>query len=317
MDRDRTRQQAAYRGFTLIELLVVVFIIGILVSLLIPAVQAAREAARRIKCSNNLKQYGLALASYHVSTNSLPSGSNGYYGYSAHSQVLPYLDQSVLYNSLNFEFSPFQKHNVTVLYTTLDVLICPSESPPDPMGVTTYPFSVGFGQPRFGWNGAISRESPTSYASFHDGTSTTVLGSEWAVPNDSPGDRLGGLHDAVSDSKAGDPLDGFVAACSKVDAGRLTMSARKGFRWLRGTMGESLYNHNIMINGNSCLNRGVQESEAYVQAAWTAGSRHPGLANCLFADGHVSSIKNTTSLAVWRALGTRAGGEIIEEGVAY
>lgn len=103
------------RGFTAIELMVVVGIIFLLVGLLLPAVQAARESARRLQCSNNLHQIGLALAAYHSVGNCFPltSGSAGkreppYFGfYSVHTRLLPYLEQNTLFQSINFEIGTF------------------------------------------------------------------------------------------------------------------------------------------------------------------------------------------------------------------
>src|SRR5215216_5059201 len=104
------------RGFTLIELLVVIAIIAVLIALLLPAVQAAREAARRAQCVNNLKQIGLALHNYHQTANSFPMGmslaydpNNGVYqdwtDWSAHALLLPYLEQTPLYNAANFSWA--------------------------------------------------------------------------------------------------------------------------------------------------------------------------------------------------------------------
>src|SRR5262245_1019233 len=105
------------RGFTLIEVLVVIAIIGLLIALLLPAVQAAREAARRLQCQNNLKQIGLALANYESSKGCYPFGVGGggpigsdpgsVSRWSAHSQLLPELEQGTVFNALNFGFVPW------------------------------------------------------------------------------------------------------------------------------------------------------------------------------------------------------------------
>ena len=88
------------RGFTLVELLVVIAIIGILVGLLLPAVQAAREAARRMQCSNNLKQIGLALHNYHDANNKFPQGFTRFHSWGWAVRILPYIEQSSLFNKL-------------------------------------------------------------------------------------------------------------------------------------------------------------------------------------------------------------------------
>src|SRR5436309_1859029 len=132
-------------GFTLIELLVVIAIIGVLVALLLPAVQAAREAARRVQCTNNLKQIGLALHNYISVNDTVPPAAldtriyagttiaNG--GFSAQARLLPYLEQTPLYNAANFSLNainnaPGTWSNVTVISTRLAGFLCPSETAP-------------------------------------------------------------------------------------------------------------------------------------------------------------------------------------------
>jgi prepilin-type N-terminal cleavage/methylation domain-containing protein len=129
------------RGFTLIELLVVIAIIAVLIGLLLPAVQQAREAARRAQCINNLKQLGLAIHGYHDSFNSLPPGWIGVQGGIPNTQgpsgfawgvhLLPYLDQTPLYNRVNFNVPCLDTANDAVRLTQLTLFRCPTDPSPD------------------------------------------------------------------------------------------------------------------------------------------------------------------------------------------
>jgi prepilin-type N-terminal cleavage/methylation domain-containing protein/prepilin-type processing-associated H-X9-DG protein len=127
------------RGFTLIEVLVTISIIAILIGLTLPAIQAAREAARRAQCTNNLKQFGLALASYEASCRSLPWGMGAWGGHelSAHLLLLPYLEQGTIYNAYNFQNILMDGKSVgpmynrpaqeTALNMSIDLFLCPSD----------------------------------------------------------------------------------------------------------------------------------------------------------------------------------------------
>ncbi len=156
------------RGFTLIELLVVIAIIAVLISLLLPAVQSAREAARRAQCVNNLKQLGLALANYESGQGSYPYGMarentgansfspNGYYiGSSVFVRLLPYLEQQVLASSYNYSLTNWVADNSTVGATGLSVLWCPSDGAVSGLHLQF---------PGWGWDGSTQILTYTSYA---------------------------------------------------------------------------------------------------------------------------------------------------------
>src|SRR3974390_2519297 len=138
------------RGFTAVELLVVIAIIAVLISLLLPAVQAAREAGRRIQCVNNLKQIGLAMHNYHESRGALP-GADMVFNVtelSALSQVLPLMELTPVYNSINLSFNYQDPTNTTVMFTVVNGFVCPSDlSDPLPAlgGQTNYMADMGSG----------------------------------------------------------------------------------------------------------------------------------------------------------------------------
>jgi prepilin-type N-terminal cleavage/methylation domain-containing protein/prepilin-type processing-associated H-X9-DG protein len=202
-----SRPRARASGFTLIELLVVIAIIGVLISLLLPAVQAAREAARRAQCTNNLKQLALALHNYHDVNNALPAGMavtalpSGAFA-TSHGlfvPLLPYLEQGPLYASANFNVTLFDPPNSTVRATGLSALWCPSDigvdAPGAVYGVSRYTSYVGNLGP---WThqptnvgqlgvlagqlqGLFHYQSALRLAEVTDGTSTTLALGEHAA----------------------------------------------------------------------------------------------------------------------------------------
>jgi prepilin-type N-terminal cleavage/methylation domain-containing protein/prepilin-type processing-associated H-X9-DG protein len=310
------------RGFTLIEVLVVVTIIGVLVALLIPAVQSAREAARRIQCTNNLKQIGLAMAAYSTLHEILPQGrwKAVFMGpdFSAHVALLPHLDQGALYQSFNFSRSADSLANETSGYFRPGLFVCPDD-PEFVAGNTSshsYPANCGVGLAAFGWNGTavagrLSRPRGVRPAEVTDGLSRTAAFSEWLRPLhslDAPRRQL--YFRGPVDLKVGlDRFEGVVRQCESYRPGDLeSLSWLKGADWTRGMTGMTLYNHALPINQAACDGPNSSDYSFY-----PAGSFHLGGVNVAFADGHTEFVRETIAIATWRALGSRNGGEVIGE----
>jgi prepilin-type processing-associated H-X9-DG protein/prepilin-type N-terminal cleavage/methylation domain-containing protein len=329
------RRQRA--GFTVIELLVVIAVISVLVALLLPAVQAAREAARRAQCTNNLRQIGLALHNYHATWDSFPVGflyayqgaspdsSPLQYRWSALAQMAPCLELSSLYNALNFNFPiaykpaaggsafwPYYPANTTAMATWVALFICPSDGAPAPAtdsGPTNYAFCAGDGTgggDATNANGAFILGPPQSVASLADGTSQTVAASEQLLGIAGPYTQttptpVPSLWRRAAAHVAAAPLSN--AACDAAGSGWLL---NKGAGWWDGNYLNTLYNHYLMPNA------GRPDCVVYHNPGWKAArSFHPGGVNVLFCDGHVVFVKNSVGPRAWWATATRAGGEVL------
>jgi prepilin-type N-terminal cleavage/methylation domain-containing protein/prepilin-type processing-associated H-X9-DG protein len=306
------------RAFTLIELLVVIAIIAVLIALLLPAVQAAREAGRRIQCTNNLKQIGLAIHNYHDSRGALPGSELPYQStsFSALSHLLPGMEQTTLYNALNFSLLNNDPANNTVLVTRVNTFVCPSDvNDPHPEfgGQTNYMADMGSwivwqqaSGPNAGLappNGVFFGNSATRFADITDGLSNTAVFSERVMADFTNG-VISPIADVFFSPAQPTTLDAAVQACQAVD---ITNPASQfplfmGAPWVNG---QHVFLHVTAPNTRSC---GFFTA---LRAIMPASSRHPGGVNVLIGDGSVRFIKNSVNLATWRSLGTRAGGEII------
>ncbi len=310
------------RAFTLIELLATIAIIGLLVALVLPAVQMARESARRTQCSTNLRQIGLALNNYAASFGSLPNGSNGG-AYSPHSMLLPYLDEPAVFNSINFAVLAFDvsptSANLTAMRTSPGGFLCPSDSAAtrDGVGWSSYPANRGVNL-RIGNsdNGAFSlptSAASSSLASFTDGLSTTGAVSEWVLGSFSLRDRdpNGPVYETATLYIGKNEFDQFAQQCHNLDPRTARVDVPdKGVYWHQGGYIHTNYNHTLGPNDHSCMTGG-----GWVQSGvFSASSRHPGGVNLLFADGHVRHVSEHVNLQLWRAIGTRNGGEIVDDG---
>ncbi len=196
------------RGFTLIELLVVIAIIGVLIALLLPAVQSAREAARRMQCTNNLKQIGIGIHNYVDVNGSLPpTGNSGPVNnraanandFSMNTKLLPYMEQQAIYNAMNVSVGYNMEHNGTAASTRVNTFLCPSDPSSIRRGLTNYPGhdfadcnygnSLGTLHTLYGGQfdgpaymtgtGAAAYGGVVTLAGVTDGTSNTAIYSEW------------------------------------------------------------------------------------------------------------------------------------------
>jgi prepilin-type N-terminal cleavage/methylation domain-containing protein len=314
------------RGFTLVELLVVIAIIGVLVALLLPAVQAAREAARRSSCSNNLKQIGLGMHNFHDTQQTLPAGVGPYGCCWGTWQVLimPYVELTNVYERYenwggNDDIygdgpapqsgsAPYPRYasapNTTNVTTKrYKAFTCPSDIPNAPLnGITNHNYVVNFG------NTAYNQAT-------YPGTTVTFQGAPFGVAkSQKPGERMRGNNFAVI-------TDGLSNTMLVAEVLQGQGSDLRGFTWWSdGTSFTAYEAPNSTVPdriSSNCNNQPLQKrpcaiSDASNPSRLTARSQHPAGVQVAMCDGAVKFVTSTIDLATWRAMSTTQGAETFE-----
>lgn len=323
-----------HRGVTLVELLVVVAVIGLLIALVLPAVQSAREAARRTQCSSNLRQIGIALSSYSGREGTFPTALaapadlqsslvRSPQDFSPFARLLPDLEQSVAFNEMNFACAQGQgtpsPENQTVASQTFMLFLCPSDgsAQPGPRGAMNYRANMGSHPASFvpaESAGAFSLHAWVRPAEFRDGLSNTAMVSE-RLRGDHTATRFDPRRDSWFSGYSGESLtaDMAVTRCAAVPSGVPDHWSEGGDTWMLWNYNNTTYNHVASPNarGADCAaadshygGLGVADSGVF-----SARSMHASGVNILTADGAVRTVSGDVAVRIWRALGTRAGGD--------
>jgi prepilin-type N-terminal cleavage/methylation domain-containing protein len=307
-------------GFTLVELLVVIAIIGTLVGLLLPAVQAAREAARRSSCGNNVRQLGIGLQNQVATRRALPAGRNAL-GLSAFTAILPAIEQSTLLPKLDPGKAWNDPFHAEAAAASIPTLRCPSDAAtflPGTLGGTNYRFNQGTGilwgnpptdpaDPNYGFpapDGVFFLDSRIRIQDITDGTSHTAAISEHVIGDFS--NAMSSRGDTFWPQTNPTTADQAMQQCAAIDPANLSYQrfSNIGGPWIYGYHSTSIYFHVAPPNHRSCM-------YPPGRIMTTAKSNHPGGVVLGMCDAAVRFVADDVDLAVWRAVGSRAGGETI------
>ncbi len=314
MTRSRT-------AFTLIELLVVIAIIAILIGLLLPAVQKVREAAARAKCTNNLKQIGVALHNYHSAMGHFPPGRDNN-EIAIHAYLLPYVEQGNIYSLINFSAKWDAPSNTTACAANVSLFLCPSDpvnQVPAGWAGNNYRSNQGNGilwenpptsptNPNFGMpapNGPFYLDSMICVTDIIDGTSSTAAFSEH-IKGDFSNAIISPKSDTFWPQTFPATPDDAMNQCRSINTSNLAYQrvSDVGAPWLQGYHSTTIYFHVAPPGDPSCMYPPGRIST-------TANSGHVNGVNLLMCDGSVQFIQYSISLLTWRAIGSYNGNEVV------
>ena len=335
------------RGFTLIELLVVIAIIGVLIALLLPAIQAAREAARRSQCVNNLKQMALAASNYVDAHKAYPYGvfhrdwaSQGDHHWWSHLwMLLPYMDQESVYQISNFSVRPNTPENTTAGYNAIQAFQCPSDPIPErigtqPWGATNYRGNGGVAPAYIGTAHANNASGPYPRGMFEiiraqwsgsgavirpknviDGLSKTVIYSESAKGTQGQLKKHASKGDFWSTPAPAWAWDGFSRGKLCLQSTTLVSSDagwdHSGYRAIYGGLSLTWFDFSLTPNKRNCMTNFTNNaSEEWSMV--NASSYHTGGVNVVFCDGSVQWVSDSIDENVWWAMGSRDFHETVD-----
>jgi prepilin-type N-terminal cleavage/methylation domain-containing protein/prepilin-type processing-associated H-X9-DG protein len=311
-------------GFTLIELLVVIAIIAILIGLLLPAVQKVREAAARMKCQNNLKQFGLAIHNYEGVNGAFPQGRNAYPKVvSAPARLLAYVEQAALQNLIDPDGTlAVGGQNDLAAKNRVALLICPSDPQNGQVAGSAY-----YGTNYVACNGTgvvqdaagnitsytkipdgngVFAQFPVRIADITDGTSNTAAFSESLIGS---GAAVTGMPTDAQTARRVilEVAGGNDTTPADCEGGNGVWNPRRGEQWINGHFGNTLYNHFYTPNQPGKWDCG---NASHNKALTAARSAHNGGVNLLLCDGSVRFVADGVNATTWRSLATRGGGEV-------
>jgi len=338
------------RGMTLVEALVVVGVLLILAGLLLPALGRVRATVRRLRCAANLRELAVATIQYHDAMGCMPptdlswwgyvrtgvSGRPAHRHYSPQSHLLPWLGEESLYNAINFTLDGFTvipylkdtyafRANLTVLESRVGVFVCPADGEAREGPCLSYRGNMGLLDTfatRRGWpesGHGMFRLPPITFAEVTDGLSVTAMYGERVVGRgrvESSGEGVDGMRRGMLRVSTGGDVprraDEWAGVCAVASGAQTRLGLvdwLAGRYWLPTSGRFALYNHVLIPN--------ARVYDCYLQYDWGAFSARSvhagGVVNVAFGDGHVKPIPSSIDLKVWRALGTRDGGELVSE----